>query len=60
MRILAVVLAAGEGRRMGGPKALLAVDDVEGGTFLARACAALSRPGVDGVIAVLGAEAGRV
>ncbi|HEX9186354.1 MAG TPA: NTP transferase domain-containing protein, partial [Vicinamibacteria bacterium] len=35
MRITAVVLAAGEGRRLGGPKALLSI----GGTsFLARAC----------------------
>jgi CTP:molybdopterin cytidylyltransferase MocA/SAM-dependent methyltransferase len=57
MRIIAVVLAAGEGRRMGGPKALLAAG---GRTFLARACAALERPGVDGVIAVLGARAARV
>ena len=58
MRILAVVLAAGEGRRMGGPKALLATGEAD--TFLARACAALDRPGVEGVIAVLGAEAARV
>ena len=57
MRILAVVLAAGEGRRMGGPKALVAA---EAGTFLARACAALGRPSVGRVIAVLGAEAARV
>ena len=57
MRILAVVLAAGEGRRMGGPKALVAT---EADTFLARACAALDRPSVERVIAVLGAEAARV
>jgi len=42
---------------MGGPKALLAA---EGTSFLARACAALRRPGVDSVVAVLGAEADRV
>jgi molybdenum cofactor cytidylyltransferase len=59
MRILAVVLAAGEGRRMGGPKALLTTE-AGTGTFLARACAALDRPGVEGVIAVVGAEAARV
>jgi nicotine blue oxidoreductase len=57
MRILAVVLAAGEGRRMGGPKALL---PLAGGTFLVHACTALARPGVEGVIVVLGAEATRV
>jgi molybdenum cofactor cytidylyltransferase len=57
VRILAIVLAAGEGRRMGGPKALLAVD---GGTFVARGCAALDRPGVDAVVAVLGAQAAQV
>jgi CTP:molybdopterin cytidylyltransferase MocA len=57
MRIIAIVLAAGQGRRMGGPKALL---PLEGGTFLSRACAALARPGVAGVVAVIGAEAVRV
>jgi CTP:molybdopterin cytidylyltransferase MocA len=57
MRVVAIVLAAGEGRRMGGPKALLPFD---GGTFLSRACGLLARPGIAGVVAVLGAEAERV
>jgi CTP:molybdopterin cytidylyltransferase MocA len=57
VRVIAVVLAAGEGRRMGGPKALVPLGAT---TFLARACAALGRPGVAGVVAVLGAHAARV
>ncbi|HSD27588.1 MAG TPA: nucleotidyltransferase family protein [Vicinamibacteria bacterium] len=57
MRVLAIVLAAGEGRRMGGPKALLRLGET---TFLAHACRLLARPGVSSVIAVLGAEAERV
>jgi CTP:molybdopterin cytidylyltransferase MocA len=57
MRVAAIVLAAGEGRRMGGPKALLTFGDE---TSLARVCRLLARPGVASVIAVLGAEAGRV
>src|SRR5512139_2108682 len=57
VRVVAVVLAAGEGRRMGGPKALLRLGEK---SFLAHACALLARPGVASVIAVLGAEAGRV
>lgn len=57
MRIVGLVLAAGAGRRIGGPKALL---DAGGRTFLARACAALDRPGVAEVVAVLGHEAERV
>jgi molybdenum cofactor cytidylyltransferase len=56
-RIAAIVLAAGRGERMGGPKALLAID---GESFLARVCRLLARPPVDGVIAVLGHEADRV
>jgi CTP:molybdopterin cytidylyltransferase MocA len=57
MRVVAVVLAAGEGRRMGGPKALLPLGE---GTFLAAACRLFDRPGVHAVVAVLGAEAPRV
>ena len=53
MRIVGVVLAAGEGRRIGGPKALLRIGP---GSFLARAVELLSRPGVEGVVAVLGHE----
>ena len=55
--MVAIVLAAGEGRRMGGPKALLRVGDE---TFLARAGRLLARPGVASVVAVLGADAERV
>jgi CTP:molybdopterin cytidylyltransferase MocA len=57
MRIVGVVLAAGEGRRMGGPKALARL---EGRTFLERSIEALSRPGVQQVVAVLGHQAARV
>jgi CTP:molybdopterin cytidylyltransferase MocA len=57
MRVVAIVLAAGEGRRMGGPKALLPIG---GETFLARACRLFARPGIASVVAVIGAEAERV
>jgi CTP:molybdopterin cytidylyltransferase MocA len=57
MRVVAIVLAAGEGRRMGGPKALLPVGE---GTFLSRVCRLFARPGIAAVVAVLGAEAVRV
>jgi CTP:molybdopterin cytidylyltransferase MocA len=57
MRIHAVILAAGRGTRMGGPKALLALD---GETFLQRAASLLLRPGIDAVTAVVGHEADRV
>jgi len=57
MRIHAIILAAGRGARMGGPKALLAL---EGETFLARVARLLRRPGVDRVTAVVGHEADRV
>src|SRR5262245_55628045 len=57
MRIHAVILAAGPCRRMGGPKALLAL---EGATCLARAARLLRRPGVERVFAVLGHDAERV
>jgi len=58
MEIVAVVLAAGEGRRMGRrPKALLSVDGV---SFLARCVSRLRRLGISAVVAVLGHEAARV
>jgi CTP:molybdopterin cytidylyltransferase MocA len=57
LRIDAVVLAAGRGERMGGPKALLTLD---GETFLARCARLLRRPGIARVVAVLGHEAERV
>jgi nicotine blue oxidoreductase len=74
VRIVAILLAAGEGRRMGGPKALLPIGGVppeaagsSGGpapgtssTFLARCAALLARPGVASVVVVLGHDAQRV
>ena len=54
---MAVVLAAGAGRRMGGPKALLRVG---GESFLARAGRVLARPGVAFTLAVIGHQAERV
>jgi CTP:molybdopterin cytidylyltransferase MocA len=57
VKIVAIVLAAGEGRRIGGPKALLSR---HGRTFLAHACHLLARPGVAEVVAVIGASAARV
>lgn len=57
MRITAVVLAAGRGRRAGGSKALLRIGAA---TFLEQAAAVLARPGVDSIVVVLGHEAERV
>ncbi len=58
MQIVAVVLAAGKSRRMGGrPKALL---PIEGESFLVRCVWLLRRPGISAVVAVLGHEATRV
>jgi nicotine blue oxidoreductase len=57
VRIVAVVLAAGEGRRIGGPKALLRLGDA---TFLAEAASRLARGGAASVVAVLGHQADRV
>lgn len=57
MRIHAIILAAGRGARVGGPKALLTLD---GETFLARVARLLLRPGVDRVTAVVGHESQRV
>lgn len=56
-RVVAVLLAAGAGRRAGGPKALLRAG---GQSFLAAAAARLRRPGVAELVIVLGAEAERV
>ncbi|HSE72518.1 MAG TPA: nucleotidyltransferase family protein [Nocardioidaceae bacterium] len=55
--VLGLLLAAGAGRRMGGPKALLREPD--GTAFLTRAVAGLRDGGCDTVTAVLGAEAER-
>jgi molybdenum cofactor cytidylyltransferase len=57
MILVAAVLAAGEGRRAGGPKALLRMGSR---SFLAHACGLLARPGVQHVVAVVGHEAARV
>jgi molybdenum cofactor cytidylyltransferase len=57
VRIAAVLLAAGEGRRMGGPKALL---PIQGRSFLAHLHERFARAGALPVIAVLGHEAERV
>jgi nicotine blue oxidoreductase len=57
VRIAAILLAAGAGRRIGGPKALLRI---EGETFLARCARLLLRPGVFRLIVVTGHEAERV
>jgi CTP:molybdopterin cytidylyltransferase MocA len=53
-----ILLAAGAGRRMGGPKALLV--DPDGRSLLARAVDVLLAGGCDSVTVVLGAEADRV
>jgi len=57
VRVVAVILAAGEGRRIGRPKALLRIGD---STFLARTSATLHRPGVAAVLVVLGHGADRI
>jgi molybdenum cofactor cytidylyltransferase len=57
VRVVAVILAAGEARRMGRPKALLRLGE---STFLARTAATLHRPGVASVVVVLGHEADRI
>ncbi|HEX9188839.1 MAG TPA: nucleotidyltransferase family protein [Vicinamibacteria bacterium] len=56
VRVVAILLAAGEGRRMGGPKALLRLG---GATLLARGSTLFAEAGLP-VVAVLGAEASRV
>lgn len=55
MRVHGLLLAAGEGRRFGGPKALARDDD--GGSWLARSVRALADGGCDRVSVVLGAGA---
>ena len=57
VRVVAVVLAAGAGRRIGGPKALLPIG---GTTFLAHVARGLLRPGVAAVVAVIGHGARRI
>jgi nicotine blue oxidoreductase len=57
MRIAAILLAAGAGQRMGGPKALA---DVGGRSFLEAAAARFERGDLTSPIVVLGAEAARV
>jgi len=47
---MALILAAGSGTRIGGPKALLQIGSE---SFLARAARVLARPGVDAVAAVV-------
>ncbi len=51
--ISGIVLAAGESRRMGSPKALL---DYQGRTFIENICNAFVTAGVDELIVVLGAH----
>ncbi len=58
--VVGVVLAAGAGRRMGGPKALLGPLATPDRTPLARVCAWLHEAGCPEVIAVIGAEADAV
>ncbi len=57
VRVAAIVLAAGEGRRIGRTKALISYAGV---SFLARCCGTFLEAGVRDVVAVLGAEADRV
>ena len=56
-RVAGIVLAAGGGSRFGRPKALVRLD---GEPLLARAARTLETGGCGPVVAVLGAEAGRV
>jgi molybdenum cofactor cytidylyltransferase len=52
--ISGILLAAGESRRMGSPKALLSY---QGQTFIERICTAFLNAGVDELVVVLGAHA---
>ena len=56
-RIVGVLLAAGAGRRAGGPKALRV--DADGTSWLVRSIVVLHDGGCDAVIVVLGSEAAR-
>jgi CTP:molybdopterin cytidylyltransferase MocA len=56
-RIVGVLLAAGAGRRAGGPKALRV--DADGTSWLLRSIAVLCDGGCDAVIVVLGCQAAR-
>lgn len=53
-RAVAVILAAGRGTRIGGPKALLTI---EGETFVGRLARTLARTRVDSVLAVVAGDA---
>lgn len=55
MSTIGVLLAAGEGRRMGGPKALRL--DPDGTSWLLRSTAALDEGGCERIVVVLGAGA---
>jgi CTP:molybdopterin cytidylyltransferase MocA len=57
MRVAAIVLAAGEGRRLGGPKALVSLAD---GTFGSVAASLFDRAEIVARVVVLGAQAERV
>ena len=56
-RIIGVLLAAGAGRRAGGPKALRV--DPDGTSWLLRSITVLREGGCDAVVVVLGSEADR-
>jgi molybdenum cofactor cytidylyltransferase/nicotine blue oxidoreductase len=58
MRVHGLLLAAGSGRRMGGPKALLRTDDGE--SYVERGVRVLTDGGCDRVLVVLGAAADEV
>ena len=58
-RVVGLVLAAGEGRRMGGPKALLRLTS-NGPTLLERAVSVVRQGGCPDVTVVVGAAADRV